>query len=255
MRLLNDEAWVLETRELGEADLIVALFCREHGSVRGVARAARKSRRRFGGSLAPLTRVRLTWGEKAGRELHRIDGIECTRSFASMQREPVVQAAVAVVCEVAQALAREGQPGPREFDLIAAVAQALEAGCDPWIAVRYLEYWMLRLHGVLPDFDRCASCGRELGRRPVARVDLHGIVRCRECAGGRVGERVHLLRDVERALLGEFRSCAPLAVTGDARLAGPSGTLDVLLRGSLEAFVERRFRSYRHLRALASDRR
>ncbi len=51
----RDEAFVLDTRELGEADLIVTLFGQEHGKIRAVAPAARKSRRRFGGLLEPLT--------------------------------------------------------------------------------------------------------------------------------------------------------------------------------------------------------
>ena len=29
----------------------------------------------------------------------------------------------------------------------------------PWLAVRYAEYWTLKLHGVLPDLSRCAECG------------------------------------------------------------------------------------------------
>jgi len=53
----RDEAYVLGTSELGEADLIVTLLSEQHGRVRGVAASARKSRRRFGGAVDPMTRV------------------------------------------------------------------------------------------------------------------------------------------------------------------------------------------------------
>jgi DNA repair protein RecO (recombination protein O) len=253
LRLQNDEAWVLETRELGESDLIVSLFCRDHGGVRGVARSARKSRRRFGGTLEPLTRVRLTWSEKIGRELHRIESMDCVRSFARMQSEPAVQAAVAVVSEVAAALAHEGQADPTAFKLIGAVMEALEAGCDPWIAVRYLEYWMLRVHGLLPDLEACSVCATRLTLRPAPRVDAHGLVRCRECAGTGDGAGF-MLREIDRAFLDQVRTRPPLDVRADSRIVGPQGPIDSLLRGSLQSFVEKRFRSYRHLQAMTPGR-
>ena len=47
-----DEAIVLRTWPFQEADLLVSLFTREQGRVKGVARHALRSRRRFGGALA-----------------------------------------------------------------------------------------------------------------------------------------------------------------------------------------------------------
>ena len=58
MALKESEAIVLRTYPLREADLLVTLFTRLEGKVRGVARSAKKSKRRFGGALEPLTYVR-----------------------------------------------------------------------------------------------------------------------------------------------------------------------------------------------------
>ena len=54
MALKESEAIVLRTYPLREADLLVTLFTRLEGKVRGVARSAKKSRRRFGGELRSL---------------------------------------------------------------------------------------------------------------------------------------------------------------------------------------------------------
>ena len=59
MALKESEAIVLRTYPLREADLLVTLFTRAEGKVRGVARSAKKSKRRFGGALEPLTFVRV----------------------------------------------------------------------------------------------------------------------------------------------------------------------------------------------------
>src|SRR5438552_3787006 len=52
--LKQSEAIVLRTYPLREADLLVTLFTRAEGKLRGVAKSAKKSKRRFGGSLEPL---------------------------------------------------------------------------------------------------------------------------------------------------------------------------------------------------------
>ena len=49
------EAIVLRAWPFQEADLLVSLFTREQGRVKGVARHALRSRRRFGGALEPMT--------------------------------------------------------------------------------------------------------------------------------------------------------------------------------------------------------
>ena len=65
---MNAEAIVLRTWPIREADQIVALFTREFGKVKGVAKAAAKSRRRFGGALEPMTHVRASFVEKPSRD-------------------------------------------------------------------------------------------------------------------------------------------------------------------------------------------
>ena len=164
MKEWRDEAYVLATRALGETDLIVSLLAEHHGKVRGVARSARRSRRRFGGLLEPLTHVRAVWVEKPGRELHRIEGLEGVRSFAEMQSDPVCQAACAVLVEICDVFSREGQAEGKGFKLLGAVLDSLNGGSERWTMLRYFEYWTLRLHGLLPDVESCAICGRRLPR-------------------------------------------------------------------------------------------
>ena len=245
---LSDEAFVLRTQELGETDLIVSLFACAQGRVRGVARAARKSRRRFGGTLEPLTLVRVAWTEKPGRDLHRLDSMECVRSFAAMQSDPPIQAACAVLSELSESFVHEGQSDEKAFRLIGAVLEALEDGCDPWIMVRYFEYWMLRIHGLLPDLGSCSVCGKPLGPSSQPRVDSNGAVRCKSCAS-QDPDYSRTLRAGEIEFVDAARRSPPSAVQARPKTVRAGGSLEALLRGTLESFAERRFRAYRHLRA------
>ena len=245
MKRQCDESYVLETRELGEADLIVTLLACHHGKVRGVARSARRSRRRFGGALEPLTRVRASWVERDGRELHRLEAAECLRSFATMQAEPEVQAACAVIAEIARTFGHEGQSDTDGFRLIGAVLEALEDGGRPRTLIRYYEYWTLRIHGLLPDLESCAFCSSDL--RPASRT---WVVRGRGlcCASCRPDSDAQQLpwRPSDRQTLATFARVAPAQIPIEVGRP-PGGALEAILRGSLEGFAERSFRTYRHL--------
>ncbi|MEA2533320.1 MAG: repair protein RecO, partial [Actinomycetota bacterium] len=51
--LYKDEAVVLRTMRLGEADRIVTFVGRGQGKIRAVAKGVRKTKSRFGGRLEP----------------------------------------------------------------------------------------------------------------------------------------------------------------------------------------------------------
>jgi DNA repair protein RecO (recombination protein O) len=246
VRQRRDEAYVLGTSALGEADLIVTLLAEHRGRVRGVAASARKSRRRFGGALEPLTRVTAAWVEREGRDLHRIESLEPLRSFARMQADPAVQAACAVLAEITGAVVREEQSDPTTFRLLGSVLEALEGGLPPWTAVRYAEYWLLKLHGVLPDLERCAACGEPFAERDLRAAGGADGLLCRRCPKP---PHAALLTAADREALAAFQTRPPSDLTIDPAASRPGGALDALLRGSLQAFAERTFRTYRHLRA------
>jgi DNA repair protein RecO (recombination protein O) len=66
-------ALVLRRTPYGESDLVVGLFTQTLGQIAALARAARKSQRRFGGNLEPLHTVAVTLDEAQGSELFRLN--------------------------------------------------------------------------------------------------------------------------------------------------------------------------------------
>lgn len=65
-------AFVLRRTPFGDADLVVGLFSERLGQISALARAARKSQRRFGGSLEPFHTLQLELEEAPGAELLRL---------------------------------------------------------------------------------------------------------------------------------------------------------------------------------------
>jgi DNA repair protein RecO (recombination protein O) len=246
LKQLSDEAYVLRTRALGDADLIVSLLAEQHGQIRGVARAARRSRRRFGGWLEPLTHVRAVWTEKPGRELHRLESLQGLRSFAAMQADPLRQAACAVLAELTEAFTQEGQAETRYFRLLGAVLAALEGGASPDVMLRYFEFWTLRLHGLLPDLQMCSACHREMGAAERRRVGSRSGLLCTAC-DAKLAQRGRQLTSRDRALLESLRTQGPEQMPREIPAARRGGAVEILLRGTLEGFAERPLRTYKYL--------
>jgi DNA repair protein RecO (recombination protein O) len=161
MALKESEAIVLRTYPLRESDLLVTLFTRLEGKVKGVARAAKKSKRRFGGALEPLTYVRAFYDDREQQELARLDSCEVIES--PMAGEVSYPRAVALghVAELLDELLPDREPSDAVFRLTLAVLHELR-GPSLWMPLTYFELWMTRLMGFLPEFSECVTCGRSL---------------------------------------------------------------------------------------------
>jgi len=155
------EAIVLRTWPFQEADLLVSLFTREQGKVKGVARHAMRSRRRFGGAMEPMTHVRATYAEKPRQELVRLDAFEVLSSPMSRPVDYTRVAALELVAEILDQAMPDGAPEDAVFRLAVAVLDELHVG-RVWMPVTYFTLWMSRLMGWMPELGRCVMCGREL---------------------------------------------------------------------------------------------
>src|ERR1700728_2007447 len=100
-----------------EADEIVSLFTRNYGRIRGVAKAAAKSRRRFGGALQPMTWVSASYVEKPKQELVRLDACEVIASPLSEPVNYARAAALAFYAEVLEEALPDHDPHEADFPL------------------------------------------------------------------------------------------------------------------------------------------
>ncbi len=161
MALKESEAIVLRTYPLRESDLLVTLFTRLEGKVKGVARAAKKSKRRFGGALEPLTYVRVFYDDREPQELARLDSCEVIESPMACGISYARAVALGHVAELLDELLPDREASDAVFRLSLSVLQELR-GPSLWMPLTYFELWMTRLMGFLPELSACVVCGRSL---------------------------------------------------------------------------------------------
>ena len=249
MPLKETEAFVLRSQPLGESDRVVTFLTRAEGKIRGVAKGARKSRRRFGSNLELLSRVRLGYFEKEGADLARIESAELLESFYRLQEDPERGAVLACLAEISDAFAREQQEDEPFFRLLLTVLRAVRDGLGLDWAGRYFEVWTLRLHGVLPGLGLCARCAAGLLDRGGRYDRREGIVICVDCAGQHGRTDLTLPAGSLRAAEAILRE-PPQAFIGRTPDAGELAPLAAMAAAIFFELTERRFKSYEVLRAL-----
>lgn len=161
MALRESEAIVLRTYPMREADLLVTLFTRLEGKVRGVARSAKKSKRRFGGALEPLTYVRAFYDVRERQELARLDACEVLESPLASEVSYARAVALGHIAELLDELLPDHEANDAIFRLTLSVLHIL-TGSDIWMPVTYFDLWLTRLVGFLPELTECVICGRNL---------------------------------------------------------------------------------------------
>jgi DNA repair protein RecO (recombination protein O) len=161
MALRESEAIVLRSYPLREADLLVTFFTRLEGKVHGVARSAKKSKRRFGGALEPLTYVRAFYDVRERQELARLDSCEVLESPMASEVSYARAVALGHIAELLDELMPDHEANDAIFRLTLSVLHVL-TGPDIWMPITYFELWLTRLVGFLPELTECVVCGRSL---------------------------------------------------------------------------------------------
>lgn len=198
MRSETVQAFVLSALDYGENDRIVSLFTLEHGRIRGVARGAKKSRKRFGSALELLARIEL--------QIHCKEGLSTLEQAVTRSVYPGIRADLSRIAlalysaELLELLTPEGVPLPRLFRLFTAWLERLESskGSQPETLAdrRFFEINLLNILGYRPAIEHCSCCGEEYDHRG-ARVLSNGELACHSCARtGRnfSGEALSLMR-------------------------------------------------------------
>src|SRR5579871_1381815 len=179
MSLKQSEAIVLRTYPLREADLLVTLFTRAEGKIKGVARAAKKSRRRFGGALEPVTLVWAHYDDREGKDLARLDSCDILSSPLSDELDYPRVVALEHVAELLDELLPDREANDDVFRLTVSVLQQLRTG-EIWTPLTYFQLWLVRLVGFLPELGACLACGRSLnGHRAFYHALTDGL-RCEQ---------------------------------------------------------------------------
>jgi len=230
MPLGTTAAVVIGGFPLGESDRVVTFFSREHGKLRGVAKAARRLRSRFGGALELFTHGRLIFFDTGRSELVRIDHFDITHPFDRLRGDLERLGQASWMVECVSRLTGERDRHVALYGLLLRSFRAMERAASPVRVAVCFGVRALDALGHRPRLDRCGRCGRAWPfARP--RLDEEGLV-CERCVAGE-GDGTPL-SPAAVAALGRLR-----AVAWEEALGGRIGGTEAELRRALEAQMAR----------------
>jgi DNA repair protein RecO (recombination protein O) len=237
--IYKDEAVVLKTIKLGEADRIVTLMTRRHGKVRAVAKGVRKTKSRFGGRLEPFTRVDLML-YKGRKDLDTITSADILTSFDAVRKDYGRLTAAAALTDIVDKITPDRESAFSTYALLIGGLQALADDKGATVVPAFLVK-LLSVSGYHPELKACAGCG-ETARLGGFSPTLGGVV-CEDCyeeddsAMRMPPERIALL---SRLLSSEF---------GEPASGEETDALTSALRRYAEFYLERPLRSFHMLAA------
>lgn len=179
MGAYRDQGIVLRTYKLGETDRIVHLLTQGRGKVRAVAKGVRRPGSRFGGRLEPFSHVDLQLHE--GRNLDVVSQVELLAPHHRIRADHITSAAGAVMAEVVDHVAQEGERDLGLFLVLRAGLQALDAG--PHEPAVFADAVLLRVASAVGFHvytEACAHC-RAPGEHAFLSVKAGGVL-CADCA-------------------------------------------------------------------------
>lgn len=250
---------VLKTTPLRESDLLVVLYTDVHGRVSAVARGARRSHRRFPGTLSLLVLSRFHLQRGRG-ELWSIEAAEIEREWTQLATDVIAVAHASYVAELVGALLPAEQPDLHALELVVALWDALADGGPSPGALRAVELGLLDLGGHRPAIDHCAACGSTDLEGGAVFDPTRGGAICRRCAGLSRGPSVRALEPATRAYLravGETESpAAARSLDADPRFTAADrvAARDAVV-AMITSLVDRPLRSLEYLAKLGATSR
>lgn len=177
------EAFVLKTLGYGESDLIVTFYSLDFGKIKGIAKGAKKSKKRFANVFEPFSRTRIIFRRKNRDMLAFVESCEIVDHYASIRQDLEKTLTASYLIDLADHFSQEEKTNEPLFALLADFLSLLTRENISDAMIRFFEMRLLRLSGFEPALAACVRC-----KAPVANGSSYyfsppdGGVTCASCA-------------------------------------------------------------------------
>ncbi len=253
MARFRESAFVLRRWDVGESDQVLTLLTRGRGRIRAVAKGSKRSRRRFGGLLAPFLLLEVECFESQHREWVRIDSCTLLRAYSRICEDLDRLVLGCCLLEIVEKVVPESQEEQAFFDLLSWGFEWLHGHQDAGALLAVFLLKTLTQVGVQPQFALCVRCRRRLQPRGLFGFSMpQGGAVCGSCA-----RSVPVTRRVSVATLSMLQAWLPRPLDAAFYEEDSPGLVreaEDLLAAFLAYHTGKELRSLRVLRRVVSGR-
>jgi DNA repair protein RecO (recombination protein O) len=152
------QAVILRTYDFAESDRLVAFYTKDFGLLRGVAKGAKRSLKRFGSALEPFTFNEVTFFTREHQDLVRLERCRIVRAFPEIANNLRRMALGAYLLELVLGLSPEREIHPEVYRLLVFSIDQLTQTSFRESMIHLFELRLFGLLGYEPQFMHCVAC-------------------------------------------------------------------------------------------------
>ena len=182
MEQKKTEAIILKTRDLGESDLLVTFFSSVYGNLKGVAKGARRSSKRFVNSLSTFSLVDVGFRERRSGDLVWVELCELLDGFPGIRSDYNLLLRASYMVEMTEILFPSNVPSSEMFQLLRVGLESISKRQNVDETIIAFQARALKIGGFGINLSRCARCGRQYRGEGRALFHLQsGSIVCLAC--------------------------------------------------------------------------
>jgi len=175
--------FVLRCLNYGESDLIITFYSNDFGKLTGIAKGAKRSKKRFVNVFEPFSLTNIIFSRKNRDVLAFIESCEIIDHYNSIRQDLEKTLIASYFIDLADHFSPEGKKNEKIFELLQNFLALLDDEKASTATVRFFEMRLLKLSGFEPALDHCIRC-----KTPVANGSSYyfyprdGGIKCAACA-------------------------------------------------------------------------
>jgi len=183
MNVHISKAIIMRVKEFGESDLMVTFFAEDRGQLRGVAKGARRSRKRFVNCLDHFCLLNLEYRSGKEGSLYFLDSGKLLNAYPGLRYDFQKFSLASYMIELTEVLFPYGVADKGMFHLLRESFDLLaQDACNPEMVAVYFEIRAMTLGGYGINVEKCCRCGRRYTGRGTAVFDPgRGGIACLGC--------------------------------------------------------------------------
>jgi len=175
--------FVLRTLNYSESDLIVTFYSHDFGKLKGIAKGAKRSQKRFANVFEPFSLTNIIFTRKSRDMLAFIESCDIIDHYHAIRQDMEKTLIASYFIDLTDHFSPEGKKNENVFQLLQDFLAILGREKASDALVRFFEMRLLKLAGFEPAIEHCIVC-----KTPVTNGNSYyfhpheGGIKCSVCA-------------------------------------------------------------------------
>jgi DNA repair protein RecO (recombination protein O) len=175
---------ILNSFDYGESDRILTCYTDDFGKIKGIAKGARRSRKRFANALEPFSLSHIVFSRREHDTLSIIESCDIVNHHPGIREDLDKTLLSSYLLELTDKFTHEGKKEEAMFHLLEQFLHIIDIGLSSQSTamIRFFEMRLLKIAGYEPVFDHCILCRKPLNHTEVYRfIPNMGGIKCSAC--------------------------------------------------------------------------